>query len=72
MKSIPVSVVDGNSSENSAMNPEPVFTTDEKLEEVKIELIAREPLFHREEFGLTREEFEGMTEPSFLGGRSVR
>ena len=29
------------------------------------ELFAREPLFHREEIGITREDFESMTELSF-------
>lgn len=32
---------------------------------VLAELIKREPLFHREEFGRTRDDFEAMTEPEF-------
>jgi hypothetical protein len=29
------------------------------------QLIAREPIFHRPEFGTSREDFESMTEPTF-------
>lgn len=36
-----------------------------KLEDVLIELEAREPIFHRPEFGTTRSDFEAMTESDF-------
>ena len=44
---------------------EPRLITDPKLEEVLRELIAREPIFHRTEFGTSREDFESMIEPEF-------
>ena len=44
---------------------EPDLTTDPALAEVLQELIRREPIFHRPEWGLTRAEFERMTVPDF-------
>jgi hypothetical protein len=44
---------------------EPKLTTDPKDEDVLEELIRREPIFHRPEFGTTRCNFEAMTEPTF-------
>jgi hypothetical protein len=35
------------------------------LADVLVELQRREPIFHRREFGTTREEFEAMTAPDF-------
>ena len=39
--------------------------TDPKILNVLDELIRREPIFHRPEFGTTRADFESMTEPTF-------
>lgn len=39
--------------------------TDVALEEVRGELAAREPIFHREEWGTLREDFEQMTAAEF-------
>jgi hypothetical protein len=39
--------------------------TDPKLADVLAELIEREPIFHRSEFGTAREDFEGMTVADF-------
>ncbi len=44
---------------------EPNLTTDPELAEVLKELEAREPIFHRPEFGTTRADFERMTAESF-------
>ncbi|HZQ70454.1 MAG TPA: DUF4440 domain-containing protein [Terriglobales bacterium] len=44
---------------------EPVLTTDPGLREVLQELVRREPIFHRPEFGTTRADFENMTSPDF-------
>lgn len=46
-----------------AREPDP--TTDPALTEVLDALIAREPLFHRPEFGLTRADFERLTAPDY-------
>jgi hypothetical protein len=40
---------------------EPSFTTAPELQPIIDELSAREPIFHRPEFGTTREDFERMT-----------
>ena len=40
---------------------EPVLTTATELREVLAELSAREPIFHRPEFGTSRADFERMT-----------
>jgi hypothetical protein len=49
------------------MNPntEPNLATDPALRDVLEELKAREPIFHRAEFGRTRADFEKMTVPDF-------
>ena len=44
---------------------EPVLTTETDLLDVLEELRSREPLFHRPELGITRADFEAMTEESF-------
>lgn len=47
-----------------AMEPafmEPILTTAPELHEVLAELSAREPIFHRPEFGTSRADFERMT-----------
>ncbi|MHB1245422.1 MAG: hypothetical protein ACYCZH_03215 [Sulfuriferula sp.] len=44
---------------------EPALITDPKLLDVLKELIQREPIFHRPEFGTTRLDFEKMTEAAF-------
>lgn len=63
----PVRVIDG-----SAEAPLPddagflaAHTTAPELAEIERELIGREPLFHREEHGLTRAGIERMTAPEF-------
>src|SRR5262245_3982140 len=44
---------------------EPDLATDPKLADVLAELIRREPILHRPEFGTTRADFAAMTEPEF-------
>ena len=44
---------------------EPKLETKPELRGVLDELMRREPLFHRPEFGRTREDFEAMTAPEF-------
>jgi hypothetical protein len=44
---------------------EPHLVTDPKLIPVLNELMQREPIFHRPEFGTTRQDFENMTDPEF-------
>ena len=44
---------------------EPHLVTATNLLEVQEQLKRREPLFHREEFGTTRADFEKMTAPEF-------
>lgn len=46
-------------------NMEPKLVTDPSIAHVLKELIQREPIFHRAEFGTTRADFEGMTEAAF-------
>lgn len=48
---------------NGEIEPDPV--TDPELRGVFEELIAREPIFHRPEFGTARSDFEEMTEADF-------
>jgi hypothetical protein len=45
------------------MNPH--LMTDPRLTQVLNELKQREPIFHRPEFGTTRQDFEQMTDPAF-------
>lgn len=49
------------------MNPEtePILVTDPALTDVFQQLVAREPIFHRPEWGTTRADFQKMTEPDF-------
>ena len=44
---------------------EPNLVTDPNIADVLKELIQREPIFHRPEFGTTRADFESMTEATF-------
>ena len=44
---------------------EPVLVTDPSHADVLAELMAREPIFHRPEFGTKRPALEAMTEPEF-------
>ncbi|MGV0025365.1 nuclear transport factor 2 family protein [Phormidesmis priestleyi] len=44
---------------------EPHLVTDPKLVPVLNELMRREPIFHRSEYGTTRRDFENMTDPDF-------
>ncbi|MFG2533554.1 DUF4440 domain-containing protein [Streptomyces sp. NPDC048516] len=44
---------------------EPDLVTDDRRRGVLDELVRREPLFHRPEFGRTRADFEAMTAPDF-------
>ena len=43
----------------------PQVDDEHELARVEAELVAREPIFHRPEFGTTRADFEAMTEASF-------
>lgn len=49
------------------MNPdtEPALTADPELSDVLAELVSREPIFHRPEWGATRADFEKMTVEDF-------
>ena len=44
---------------------EPELSTAPELNEVRNELIAREPIFHRPEFGTTRKDFDKLMAPEF-------
>jgi hypothetical protein len=44
---------------------EPTRTTDPKLNSILEDLVRREPIFHRSEFGTARADFEHMTAPDF-------
>lgn len=44
---------------------EPALVTSPTLTNVLQLLVAREPIFHRPEFGTTRRDFEDMTDPDF-------
>jgi hypothetical protein len=46
-------------------NMEPDFITAPELNEVRRELLAREPLFHRPEFGTTHKDFDKLMAPEF-------
>lgn len=66
MKRYSVKVIDGPVSfVELKSRPEPDFSTKDEHQEVMAELMAREPLFHREEFGMTKQDYERMTEPDF-------
>ena len=47
------------------MSTEPALKTAAHLLPVLEELKSREPIFHRPEWGITRSDFENMTDPSF-------
>ena len=47
------------------MHIEPILKTDPKLLGVLDELIKREPIFHRPEFGVSRADFENMVHDDF-------
>ncbi len=53
------------SLELSVADMEPTLITDPALTSVLEELKAREPIFHRREFGTTRADFENMMAPDF-------
>lgn len=67
MKTQPVTVIDGPLPpgiwQRSDMEPHLVTETEHMA--VLDELMKREPLFHRSEFGTTRKDFEQMTAPDF-------
>ena len=44
---------------------EPNLATDRALDEILAQLVRREPIFHRPEFGTTRADFENMTTEDF-------
>lgn len=67
MKTQRVKVIDGpvpaEILESNYLEAHPVTTPED--EEVMRELMQREPLFHRPEFGMTRAAFEKMTAPEY-------
>jgi hypothetical protein len=54
-------------NQEPAMNSacEPHLVTDPEIAEILAQLISREPIFHRLEFGTTRVDFEAMTTDDF-------
>jgi hypothetical protein len=58
-----IQVVDGPTPEFTGNAHEPGFET--AVDPVLEELLRREPIFHRREFGLDRSDFERMTAPEF-------
>jgi hypothetical protein len=67
MKKYPVKVIDGSLPLGiwQAANMEPDFATAPENNEVLRELMAREPIFHRPEFGTTRKDFDKLMAPEF-------
>lgn len=67
MKTQHVRVIDGPIPAGiwESIDMEPHFETAPRHVAVRDELMRREPLFHRAEFGRTREDFERMTSPEF-------
>lgn len=67
MKTQRVTVIDGSLPAGvwEPADAEPRFESTPELEAVREELMRREPLFHRAEFGTTRAHFEKMTAPEF-------
>jgi hypothetical protein len=49
----------------TAINMEPDLVVAPEHEDVMRELMDREPLFHRKQFGIKRDDFERMTAPEF-------
>jgi hypothetical protein len=62
-----VTVIDGPLAPNIWEHPgmQPDFVTDPKHLAVREELIRREPVFHRREFGITRADFDRLMAPGF-------
>jgi hypothetical protein len=67
MKRYPIKVIDGPLPAGLWQSPnmEPALTTGPEIDEVRHELMAREPLFHRPEFGTTRKDFDKLMAPEF-------
>lgn len=67
MKKYHVKVIDGPLPPGiwQAPNMEPDFATAPEHDEVLRELMAREPIFHRPEFGTTRKDFDKLMAPDF-------
>ena len=67
MNSHRVTVIDGPlpNPMPSPAETEPQFTTPPEHQSVLRELLEREPIFHRPEFGITRQDFKKMTAPEF-------
>jgi hypothetical protein len=67
MKKYQVTVIDGPLPPGiwQSANMEPQLVTAPKHMAARDELMKREPLFHRREFGITRKDFEKMTAPDF-------
>lgn len=67
MKTFQVKVIDGPLPPGIWQSPnmEPDFSAMPQSNEVLVELMAREPIFHRAEFGTTREDFEKLMAPNF-------
>jgi hypothetical protein len=51
--------------DNSYIDCPPTLVTDPKHLDVLHDLSQREPIFHRPEFGTTRQDFENITDPAF-------
>jgi hypothetical protein len=67
MKKYRVKVIDGPLPPGiwQAANMEPELATAPELDDVQRELMAREPIFHRPEFGTTRNDFDKLMAPEF-------
>jgi hypothetical protein len=67
MKKYPVKVIDGPLPPGlwESANMEPKLTTAPELNDVLRELMAREPLFHRPEFGTTPKDIDKLMAPEF-------
>jgi hypothetical protein len=67
MKRYSVKVIDGSVPVGAWKDPEiePYLESAQEAEAVLEELKKREPLFHRPELGIAREDFEKMTAPCF-------
>ena len=60
-----VTVIDGPAPLSPRADMEPQLVTESDHLSVLCELLQREPIFHRPEFGTTRKDFEKMTAPAF-------
>jgi hypothetical protein len=67
MKKYRVKVIDGPLPPGiwQSINMEPELATSPEHIEVLHELMAREPIFHRPEFGTTRKDFDKLMAPEF-------